>query len=116
METVNKPWGYEKWIHQGRFVTKIIFMHGGKRCSRQYHKEKEEVNVIISGVCEVELNGKKTSYKSGDYFIVMPNTVHRVKAITDLLMAESSTLELDDVIRVEDDYSRPDGRIESEHE
>jgi mannose-6-phosphate isomerase len=41
--------------------------------------------------------------------------VHRVEAITDLILVEVSTPELDDVVRIEDDMGRGSGRIEAEH-
>jgi dTDP-glucose pyrophosphorylase len=40
---------------------------------------------------------------------------HRVIAISDLILQEVSPPEVDDVIRIEDDANRPDGKIESEH-
>jgi hypothetical protein len=43
-------------------------------------------------------------------------TVHRIEAATDLRLVEVSTPHLDDVVRLADDYGRPDGRVESEHE
>ena len=54
--------------------------------------------------------------EEGSGFYIPPHMVHRIEAITDLIIMEASTLELDDVIRVEDDFNRGDGRIESEHE
>jgi hypothetical protein len=38
-----------------------------------------------------------------------------VVAITDVVLMEVSTPHVDDVVRIEDDTNRPDGRIESEH-
>ena len=115
METVNKPWGYEKWLHQGKYVFKEIFMKAGCQSSLQYHKEKEENNYIVRGVVELTVDGETTRLTSGYSFHINPGERHRVKAITDILMVEASTPEVDDVIRIRDDYDRPDGRIESEH-
>jgi len=116
MKTVHKPWGYEKWIGQGRsYFLKEILIRAGKRSSLQYHKEKEETNYILSGQGVLTMDNQKLPLKNGTAFHIMPNVVHRVEAVTDLLMIEASTLELDDVVRVEDDWDRPDGRIENEH-
>jgi len=46
---------------------------------------------------------------------VMPMSVHRLQALTDILLCEVSTPELDDVVRISDDSGRQDGRVESEH-
>ena len=115
MEVVNKPWGYEKWIHQGRYVFKEIFMKKDTRSSLQYHKQKEETNYIVKGMGLLSLDGVAYHLSPGTTFHVLPNKIHRVRAVTDLLMIEASTPEVDDVIRLQDDTNRPDGRIESEH-
>ena len=51
----------------------------------------------------------------GMVFHVKPGYLHRVESVEDLLMVESSTVELDDVFRIHDDTNRPDGYIASEH-
>jgi len=81
---------------------------------------KSETNYIIEGEAEVWLENtsgvvEKFNMKAGDFFNVAPPKKHRVIAITDLILQEVSTPEVDDVIRIEDDANRPDGRIESEH-
>jgi len=47
---------------------------------------------------------------------VPPNAVHRVEALTDIVLYETSTPHLDDVIRIQDDAARKNGRILTEHE
>ena len=37
------------------------------------------------------------------------------ESLDDLIIIESSSIELDDIIRLEDDSGRENGRIESEH-
>ncbi len=59
---------------------------------------------------------EKFMVKAGDHFNVVPPKKHRVIAITDLVLQEVSTPEVDDVVRIEDDAGRGDGRIESEHQ
>jgi hypothetical protein len=49
------------------------------------------------------------------FFIVLPPRRHRILVFTDLIFEEVSTHEVHDVIRVQDDASRGDGRVESEH-
>lgn len=46
---------------------------------------------------------------------VTPNIIHRIESKTDILLYEVSTPHLDDVIRLQDDAERTDGRIEEEH-
>ena len=48
-------------------------------------------------------------YKNGDILVIKPKEVHRMKAIDeDCVYLESSTTELDDVVRLEDDYRKID--------
>jgi len=46
---------------------------------------------------------------------IQPQVVHRIEALTDTILIEASTHHLDDVVRLEDDFGRPDGKIEAEH-
>lgn len=57
----------------------------------------------------------KIPISSGFSITIPKGTVHRIEATTDLTTLEVSTPEVDDCIRIEDDYKRPDGRIDSEH-
>ena len=118
---VEKPWGREEWLElNDRYCYKRLYINAGSRTSFQYHNKKRETNYIISGQAEVLLENdsgviEKPIMGPGEYFNVVPPQKHRVVALTDLILQEVSTPEVDDVIRIEDDSSRPDGRIESEH-
>lgn len=128
---VKKPWGYELWINgqSSSYSFKKIFIKKGNRTSLQYHKKKIETNFLFKGSAELTLskkNGKfkkdqiiKNIYKKNFYsgFFVNINNfaVHRIKAISDILLYEVSTPHLNDVIRLADDKKRKDGRIAKEH-
>jgi len=144
IKTVNKPWGYEKWIADGRphfkYALKEIFIKKGFKSSLQFHEKKEESNFILSGTAILHYSDSKINLKKflkngygeeeknelissiqtsnivpGCVFHVKPLYLHRVEAITDLIMIESSTVELDDVYRLLDDTKRPHGKINNEH-
>ncbi len=118
---VTKPWGREEWLELNDcYCYKRIYINAGTRTSFQYHEKKRETNYIIAGEAEVWLendNGvvEKIQMKAGDFFNVVPPKKHRVIAITDIILQEVSTPEVDDVIRIQDDAGRPDGRIDTEH-
>lgn len=122
MKTVYKPWGKELWLELNDFYCyKRIYINSGHKTSFQYHQEKHETNYIISGTAEIWLEDdtgvvQKTIMKEGDFFNVAPPKKHRVIALTDLILQEVSTPHVDDVIRIEDDTNRPDGKILSEHQ
>jgi len=121
MKTIIKPWGKEEWLElNDSYCYKRIYINKGYKTSLQYHNFKRETNYIIEGEAEVWLENhegviEKKLMRSGEYFNVTPPKKHRVIALTDLIMQEVSTPEVDDVIRVEDDTNRPDGKIEGEH-
>ena len=121
MKVVSKPWGKEIWLElNDKYCYKRIYINAGTRTSYQYHENKLETNYIIDGKAEVWLENdegvveKKVMIKD-QFFTVIPPRKHRVIALTDLILQEVSTPEVDDVIRIEDDSGRGTGRINSEH-
>ena len=54
-------------------------------------------------------------FKAGEIVHVLPGHLHRIEALEDITLMETSTTELDDVVRLQDDAQRPDGRIAEEH-
>lgn len=121
MKTVTKPWGKEEWLElNDRYCYKRIYINAGYKTSYQYHNFKKETNYIISGEAEVWLENdegvvEKKIMKAGEYFNVTPPKKHRVIALTDIILQEVSTPEVDDVIRINDEFARGDGKIEGEH-
>ena len=120
-KVVSKPWGKEVWLElNDKYCYKRIYINAGTRTSYQYHENKLETNYIIDGKAEVWLENdegtvEKTMMKKDDSFTVIPPRKHRVIALTDLILQEVSTPEVDDVIRIEDDSNRGSGKIDSEH-
>lgn len=128
---VAKPWGHELWINgqHPRYALKQIFVKAGTKTSLQYHNFKQETNVLFSGCAKLHYkansdvpNDKVTHADIATVQIepvstvgVTPPTLHRLEAVTDILLYETSTPHLDDVVRVQDDSRRPDGRIATEH-
>lgn len=122
MKTVTKPWGKEEWLElNDSYCYKRIYINAGYKTSYQYHNFKKETNFIISGEAEIWLENdegivEKKIMKAGEYFNVTPPKKHRVIALTDIILQEVSTPEVDDVIRINDEFARPNGKIEGEHQ
>mgnify|MGYP003139406006 FL=1 len=118
---VHKPWGKELWLElNDAYCYKRIYINAGYKTSYQYHEFKKETNYIIEGTAEVWLENddgvvEKKIMKAGDFFNVTPPKKHRVIAITDIVLQEVSTPEVDDVFRINDEFNRADGKIEAEH-
>jgi len=109
---INKPWGYELLIEKNKkYMFKKLFMKKGHRCSLQYHQKKIETIYIVEGKLKIFFgtNKKKLKskiFKSHENITIKPKIIHRMQAITDSIYIEGSTPELDDVIRISDDYKR----------
>jgi len=112
-QKVEKPWGYEILlsIPDQPFCSKIAFTRAGSRWSFQFHDQKEESICLFSGQAEIWLeneNGtiEKIPMESLAGYRIKPNIKHRFCAITDCWTFESSTPEIGNTIRLEDDYLR----------
>lgn len=112
MRIIEKPWGHEEiWAETRRYVGKYLHIKSGKRLSRQYHQKKEETIRVLEGELLLELgtsdNIIQKILKKGETYHVMPGTIHRFCATKeDVILVEVSTTELDDVVRLVDDYER----------
>lgn len=128
---VVKPWGHELWINGQHpcYALKEICIKAGTKTSLQYHNFKQETNVLFQGTAKLHYKSDAqipndqvkerdtatveiTPVSSVD---VMPLTLHRLEAVSDILLYETSTPHLDDVVRIQDDSRRPDGRLDQEH-
>jgi quercetin dioxygenase-like cupin family protein len=108
---VDKPWGYELiWARTDRYVGKLLHISAGHSLSLQYHKVKDETVFVQQGQMRfrVEEDGHMVDrlLNPGDSYHITPNTKHRMTAVTDCDVLEASTPELDDVVRLEDNYGR----------
>ncbi len=102
-----KPWGHEELLeHNTRYALKKIFIRAGCRTSLQYHRSKCETNYVVSGDLDVERGTSMVKLAAGADFTVLPMQHHRITAVTNVTIIECSTPELDDVVRIEDDYGR----------
>ncbi len=106
-QVINKPWGYETiFCITDHYVGKFITVHKGHRLSYQYHNKKKETMYLLSGSCELILNGELMPMPIGQSIDILPNMKHRIIARSECTILEISTPELDDVVRLEDDYGR----------
>jgi len=102
---VEKPWGWELiWALTDRYCGKLLFVRAGEALSLQYHERKDESWLVREGRAALELG--KMSDTGLDGALEEPGTVHRVRALADTLILEVSTPDLDDVVRLADDYGR----------
>ena len=87
----------------------MLHINSGHRLSKQYHNVKEETIYVLRGVLHFfDENDVLTRYVQGDSIHIKPGQVHRFAAwdMAPVELMEVSTTELDDVVRIEDDYER----------
>jgi len=116
---VEKPWGYEdRWAITDKYLGKILHINAGHRLSLQYHEQKDETIYVLEGSLLLELGPCHDMYteaetsikmvlKEGDSQHIKPGLIHRYCADKeDVTLIEVSTAEIDDVVRLQDDYNR----------
>ena len=112
IQEIKKPWGSEIWFAQNEhYAGKILKVNKGHRLSLQYHERKIETQYLYKGSIKLihghnENDLKETILKIGEKFDINPPMIHRIEALEDSEIFEVSTPELDDVVKLSDDYGR----------
>ncbi len=112
MQTIEKPWGKEEVIEiNDHYMMKKLTMWKGHRCSLQYHKQKCETIYVLSGQLRIYFGPTQESLDSKIFvahtsITLKSGVVHRMEAEEDCVYLEASTPEMDDVVRLSDDYKR----------
>ena len=112
MQIIEKPWGKEEVIEiNDKYMMKKLTMLKGHRSSLQLHNHKKETIYVLSGQLRIisgpdqdNLTGK--IYTEGESITISPGVVHRMEGVEDSIYLEASTPEMDDVVRLVDDYER----------
>lgn len=130
-KVVVKPWGKEVWINYRKgesigdqekfYVMKKLYILKNTKTSFQYHKEKIETNFLIKGKLEAWFENEKGKIdikilSAGSIWTIPAGVKHRIITLEDVVLLETSTPQVDDVIRITDDTLRGDGRIQKEHD
>mgnify|MGYP001438445723 FL=1 len=112
MKFIEKPWGSEEVIEiNEKYMVKKLTMKKNHRCSLQYHDFKKETIYVLSGDLKILIGKDKNNletkvYTAGDSITIDPGIVHRMEGVTESVYLEASTPEMEDVIRLSDDYKR----------
>ena len=112
VERVEKPWGHEiLFARSETYCGKVIFVRAGEQLSLQFHRVKDETIYVHSGRIQLDIGDPGGPLDTevvgpGRSFRLRPGVVHRWKALEDSVVLEASTPELDDVVRLEDNYGR----------
>jgi mannose-6-phosphate isomerase len=109
---VEKPWGHELiWAITDRYVGKILVIETGRRLSYQFHERKDEWVHVLDGRLRLTLENdageiEVRELRPGEGTRVATGRRHRYEALETCRLIEVSTPELEDVVRLEDDFGR----------
>jgi len=110
-----KPWGHEIIFTKPEdpYTGKIIYLNAGKRFSLQVHDKKQETQILFSGEAVLIIDNDKGELieipmEPLKGYTLKVGQRHRVRAVTDTVIFETSTPETGTTYRLEDDYKRPD--------
>ena len=110
---IDKPWGHELvWALSDRYCGKLLHVNAGEQLSLQFHRVKDETIYVYEGRIELEIGspGDAAPHSeivgAGAAFRIEPGVVHRFRALENSVILEVSTPDLDDVVRLEDQYGR----------
>ena len=113
MRRVDKPWGHEIiWTETEHYAGKLLSIDAGHALSLQYHERKHESIYVLSGQLRLHwaaAEGEAVQVRVlgvGEAVDLTPGTVHRFEAEEAVVLLEVSTPDLDDVVRLADDYGR----------
>lgn len=102
-----KPWGFEELLLNDRYAVKKLHIERGCRLSLQYHEHKRETILVLQGAPLITLGEREIRPAVGEVVDIPAGAVHRFEACDeDVVLFEVSTPELEDVVRVDDDYGR----------
>ena len=109
---VDKPWGkFEQYTHNLPSTVKIITVAPGGTLSRQYHRHRDELWVVLDPGARVEMDGETLSPEPREKLYIPRGTVHRLSAAWGggpVRILEVSFGEFDegDIVRLDDAYGR----------
>jgi len=109
---VQRPWGSYIELERSQFFRiKRLTVKPGEKLSLQKHLHRSEHWIVVSGMADVQLDGKKYQFKRGESTYVPEGTKHRLgnsgKIPLEVIEVQiGEYLEEDDIIRFNDRYKR----------
>lgn len=113
LKIATKLWGREVWlVNNEEYCGKILEFEAGGLLSLHFHRNKMETWYVVEGYGLIEMastlyeppenvRSETWELKTGDVVDIDPFTLHRYYAITHTRIFETSTMDIDDNVRVE---------------
>ncbi len=110
----DRPWGAFSQLHAGEMhQVKHITVAPGKRLSLQYHHHRAEHWIVVAGTATVTVDDETLLIGPKGHVFIPQGALHRVandgKIALHLIEVQyGGYLGDDDIVRVEDDFDRPE--------
>jgi mannose-1-phosphate guanylyltransferase/mannose-6-phosphate isomerase len=105
-----RPWGnFKQFACNEECAVKIITVEPNQTLSKQAHKKRDELWVIIDDGLRVELDDKIINPKPGDEIVILREVTHRLSSLGKkgrVLEISFGYFDEDDIERFEDVYGR----------
>lgn len=107
-----RPWGtYEVLLDAENVKVKRIIVNPNQRLSYQYHHKRQEQWTVVEGELTIILDNYKHNRTPGESIHIPLGVHHRAwnetdKPVTFIEVQTGTYFGEDDIVRLEDDYSR----------
>ncbi len=105
-----RPWGnFKRYAHNEECTVKILTVEPNQMLSKQVHKKRDELWVILDEGLRVELDDKIIDPKPGDEIVILRNSKHRLSSTGKkgkVLEISFGYADENDIERFEDIYGR----------
>ena len=114
--TETRPWGRWTVLGEGNgYKVKRIEVNPGHRLSLQFHHHRSEHWIVVSGTARVVIGERTEDVQAQESTFVPAGTSHRIEnpgphPLIIIEVQSGSYLGEDDIIRLQDDYGRGDGK------
>lgn len=114
--TERRPWGRWTVLGEGEgYKVKRIEVNPGGRLSLQRHAQRSEHWIVVAGTAKVTIGTQTLLVRAQESTFVPAGTDHRIEnpgphPLTIIEIQSGVYLGEDDIIRLQDDYGRSDGR------
>jgi mannose-6-phosphate isomerase len=106
----HKPWGYFiNFINNKPCTVKLITLNPNESTSKQSHKKRVEIWLIIDDGLQIEIDNKVLKPKVNEIIIVPKKIVHRITSlgmVCRIIEISLGRFDEDDIERFDDNYNR----------
>ena len=105
-----RPWGgFQQFTNNELSTVKIIKIDSYSKLSLQFHHNRDEKWIVLSGECHVTIGEDSFKAKKGDEFFIPREVKHRAETFSlsaEILEISSGEFDEEDIVRINDAYGR----------